>query len=62
MFAHTQSLNSSGNWNWDTSNIISYGFQQMFYDAPNFNGDITSWDTSNATTFLDSASPCACAF
>ena len=53
MFAHATSLTGSGNWDWNTSNVSGTGFQQMFNGATHFNGDISNWDVSGATTFFE---------
>ncbi|WP_115816834.1 BspA family leucine-rich repeat surface protein, partial [Winogradskyella eximia] len=46
MFSGATSLGGgTGNWNWDTSNLID--MQVMFGYTTNFNKDISSWDTSN---------------
>ncbi|RED44627.1 MopE-related protein [Seonamhaeicola aphaedonensis] len=39
--------NGTGNWAWDTSNIIN--MNRAFSHAINFNQDISSWNTSNVT-------------
>jgi len=43
----TSLTGSSGNWDWDTSNVTN--FRAMFQSATNFDGDIGSWNMSNAT-------------
>ncbi len=49
MFQNAENLgNGTGNWNWDTSSIIT--MSGMFQNAILFNQDIGSWDTGNVTT------------
>jgi surface protein len=38
---------STGNWNWNTSNILD--MKEMFFDTDAFNQDIGNWDVSNVT-------------
>ncbi len=35
--------------NWDVSNVV--GMSKMFYNAPNFNGDLSGWSPSNVQDF-----------
>ena len=41
--------NGTGTWNWDTSEVTGMG--NVFYEAVNFNQDISLWDTSKVTSF-----------
>ena len=48
MFSGTESLGAStGNWDWDMSNIKDIGY--MFLRAETFNGDVSNWNVSNVT-------------
>jgi len=46
MFMDASSLGGgTGNWNWDTSTIMSMGF--LFQNATSFNQDISAWNVGN---------------
>jgi len=51
MFRSCSSLTTPDFSAWDTSNQTNLRY--TFYQCPNFNGNISTWDTSNVTTFTD---------
>ncbi|MFI1770139.1 BspA family leucine-rich repeat surface protein, partial [Thalassobellus citreus] len=49
MFSGATSLGGgTGNWDWSTGNVTT--MESLFYEATNFNKDISTWDMSNVTT------------
>ncbi|WP_170309806.1 BspA family leucine-rich repeat surface protein, partial [Seonamhaeicola maritimus] len=49
MFSGATSLGGgSGNWDWSTGNVTT--MESLFYEATNFNKDISTWDMSSVTT------------
>ncbi|HLV50070.1 MAG TPA: BspA family leucine-rich repeat surface protein, partial [Erysipelothrix sp.] len=48
MFKGAETLTGSqGNWNWNTENVTN--MSAAFFQASNFNGDISGWNTENVT-------------
>ena len=48
MFVHSESFEGDGLETWNTGNVKN--MEDMFWEAPNFNGKISNWDTTSATT------------
>ena len=48
MFSYSQSFEGDGLETWNTGNVKN--MQDMFWEAPKFNGKISNWDTTSATT------------
>ena len=48
MFSYAQNFTGDGLETWNTGNVKN--MQDMFWEAPKFNGKISNWDTNSATT------------
>jgi len=48
MFSYSQSFEGDGLETWNTGSVKN--MQDMFWEAPKFNGKISNWDTTSATT------------
>jgi len=51
VFYQATALGTAGNWQWDVSNVTDMRY--AFWLASSFNGDITTWNTSNVTNMKE---------